>query len=246
MTETADDGRERLVDDLAAVLAEAEEMLKRASVETGDKARDLRSQVETQLLRAKLKLQEIEGEAIDHAKAAARATDDYVHDHPWQAIGIAASVGLLIGLADEPPLALAAVTDATPPRSPRGRLGLRAAAASLAAALLGLGRTRLELAALEFEEVRARTAENLALVVVAAISLGFAILAASMLVVAFFWDTHRIESLVALTVVYALIALFAMWRLAVRRKADTPAFAATLAELERDRARLVERFGDGK
>jgi ElaB/YqjD/DUF883 family membrane-anchored ribosome-binding protein len=98
MTETADDGRERLVDDLAAVLAEAEEMLKRASVETGDKARDLRSQVETQLLRAKLKLQEIEGEAIDHAKAAARATDDYVHDHPWQAIGIAASVGLLIGL----------------------------------------------------------------------------------------------------------------------------------------------------
>lgn len=98
MTETADDGRERLVDDLAAVLAEAEEMLKRASVETGDKAKDLRSQVETQLLRAKLKLQEIEGEAIDHAKAAARATDDYVHDHPWQAIGIAASVGLLIGL----------------------------------------------------------------------------------------------------------------------------------------------------
>jgi ElaB/YqjD/DUF883 family membrane-anchored ribosome-binding protein len=98
MTETADDGRERLVDDLAAVLAEAEEMLKRASVETGDKAKDLRSQVETQLLRAKLKLQEMEGEAIDHAKAAARATDDYVHDHPWQAIGIAASVGVLIGL----------------------------------------------------------------------------------------------------------------------------------------------------
>ena len=98
MTETADDGRERLVDDLAAVLAEAEEMLKRASVETGDKAKDLRSQVETQLLRAKLKLQEIEGEAVDHAKAAARATDDDVHDHPWQAIGIAAAVGLLIGL----------------------------------------------------------------------------------------------------------------------------------------------------
>ncbi len=104
MTESADDGRERLVDDLAAVLAEAEEMLKRASVETGDKARDLRSQVETQLLRAKLKLQEIEGEAIDHAKAAARATDDYVHDHPWQAIGIAAVGGPSRRPADEPPL----------------------------------------------------------------------------------------------------------------------------------------------
>jgi uncharacterized membrane protein YqjE len=49
-----------------------------------------------------------------------------------------------------------------------------------------------------------------------------------------------------LTAVYALIALFAMWRLGVRRKNHPPAFAATLAELERDRARLVERFGDGK
>jgi ElaB/YqjD/DUF883 family membrane-anchored ribosome-binding protein len=98
MTDNAENGRERLVDDVAAVLAEAEEMLKRATLETGDKARDLRSQVETQLLRAKLKLQEIEGQAIDHAKAAARATDDYVHDNPWQAIGIAAALGLAVGL----------------------------------------------------------------------------------------------------------------------------------------------------
>jgi ElaB/YqjD/DUF883 family membrane-anchored ribosome-binding protein len=98
MSENTENARERLVDDLAAVLAEAEEMLKRAAAETGDKARDLRSQVETNLLRAKLRLQEIEGEAVDHAKAAARATDDYVHGHPWQAVGIAAAVGLVVGL----------------------------------------------------------------------------------------------------------------------------------------------------
>ena len=42
--------REKLVDDFSAVLTEAEDMLKRASAETGDKARDLRSQVETKLL----------------------------------------------------------------------------------------------------------------------------------------------------------------------------------------------------
>jgi ElaB/YqjD/DUF883 family membrane-anchored ribosome-binding protein len=98
MSEQAEDGRERLVDEMSAVLSEAEEMLKRAATETGDKARDLRSQVETNLLRAKLKLQEYEGEAIDHAKAAARFTDDYVHDNPWRSIGIAAAVGLLLGL----------------------------------------------------------------------------------------------------------------------------------------------------
>ena len=98
MSESADSSRAKLVDDFAAVLAEAEEMLRRASTETGDKARDLRGQVETKLLRAKLSLQELEGQALDRAKVAARATDDYVHDNPWQAIGIAAAVGVVVGL----------------------------------------------------------------------------------------------------------------------------------------------------
>jgi ElaB/YqjD/DUF883 family membrane-anchored ribosome-binding protein len=98
MSENTENARERLVDDLAVVLGEAEEMLKRAATETGEKARDLRSQVETKLLRAKLRLQEIEGQAVDQAKAAARATDDYVHAHPWQSVGVAAAVGLAIGL----------------------------------------------------------------------------------------------------------------------------------------------------
>ena len=55
MSENTENPRERLVDDLANVLGEAEEMLSRAAAETGDKARDLRSQVETKLLRAKLR-----------------------------------------------------------------------------------------------------------------------------------------------------------------------------------------------
>ncbi len=98
MPENTENTHERLVDDLSAVLGEAEEMLKTAATETGEKARDLRSQVETKLLRAKLRLQELESDAVDRAKAAARATDDYVHDHPWQSIGVAAAVGLVVGL----------------------------------------------------------------------------------------------------------------------------------------------------
>ena len=46
----------------------------------------------------------IEGEAVDHAKAAARATDDYVHDNPWQAIGDRGGRRLRRRPADEPPL----------------------------------------------------------------------------------------------------------------------------------------------
>ena len=95
---TTESSRQSIIDDFANVLTEAETLLKAAATETGEKARDLRQQVESKLLSAKLKLQELQGEAVDRAKEAARATDDYVHDHPWQAIGIAAAVGLAAGL----------------------------------------------------------------------------------------------------------------------------------------------------
>jgi ElaB/YqjD/DUF883 family membrane-anchored ribosome-binding protein len=90
--------RETLLDDFSAMLTEAEDLLRRAGNETGERAKDLRAQVEAKLLAAKLRLQELEGDAMDRAKAAARYTDDYVHDNPWPAIGVAAGVGFLLGL----------------------------------------------------------------------------------------------------------------------------------------------------
>jgi ElaB/YqjD/DUF883 family membrane-anchored ribosome-binding protein len=90
--------RDALVKDFADVLTEADALLKQASKETGEKASDLRAQVETKLRTARIKLQEVQDDAVDRAKAAARATDEYVHDNPWQAIGIAAAVGFLAGL----------------------------------------------------------------------------------------------------------------------------------------------------
>ena len=93
-----DNARDKLVDEFSSVLSEAESLLDKASKETGDRARDLRSQVEAKLLAAKLRLQELESGAVDRAKAAARATDDYVHDNPWTVIGAAAAIGFLAGL----------------------------------------------------------------------------------------------------------------------------------------------------
>ena len=90
--------REKLVDDFVSVLSEAEDLLKKAGTETGERARDLRAQVEGKLLAAKLRLQELEGEAVDRAKEAAKYTDDYVHDNPWRSIGIAAAIGFVAGL----------------------------------------------------------------------------------------------------------------------------------------------------
>jgi ElaB/YqjD/DUF883 family membrane-anchored ribosome-binding protein len=98
MSTPSESSRAKIADEFATAMSEAQDMLQKAASETGDKARDLRSQVETKLLHAKLRLQELEGEAVDRAKNAARATDDYVHDHPWQALGIAAFVGFAVGL----------------------------------------------------------------------------------------------------------------------------------------------------
>ena len=98
MADNIESSRDKLVDEFSSVLTEAEDMLKRAANETGDKAKDLRAQVEAKLLAAKLQLQELQGLAADRAKEAARATDDYVHDHPWQVVGIAAGIGFLAGL----------------------------------------------------------------------------------------------------------------------------------------------------
>lgn len=90
--------RDSLLDDFSVMLTEAEDLLRRAGNETGERAKDLRAQVEAKLLAAKLRLQELEGEAMDRAKQAARYTDDYVHDSPWVSIGVAAATGFVLGL----------------------------------------------------------------------------------------------------------------------------------------------------
>ena len=95
---TIEETRDQIVDQFSSVISEAESLLNKATKETGDKARDLRSQAEARLLSAKLKLQELQGQAIDRAKDAAKVTDDYVHDNPWRAIGVAAAVGFVAGL----------------------------------------------------------------------------------------------------------------------------------------------------
>jgi uncharacterized membrane protein YqjE len=121
--------------------------------------------------------------------------------------------------------------------------GLRGALARLGAAVLGLVHTRLELAAVELDEERARTVDRLALVLIAVPCFASALLAASALVVVWLWDTHRIAALSGVTIAYLLIGLVALWRLRVLRHPGSPPFAGTLAELERDRAWIADKLG---
>jgi len=90
--------KEKLVEDLKIVIADAEVLLRETASQAGEKISAAREKVQDSLDRAKAGLENIEEVVIDTGKQAARATDEYVHDHPWRAVGIAAAAGLVIGL----------------------------------------------------------------------------------------------------------------------------------------------------
>ncbi|MBI3140533.1 MAG: DUF883 domain-containing protein [Rhodocyclales bacterium] len=98
MNEMTQVTKEKLVADFKVVVADAEELLKVTAGQAGDKAAEMRAKLQDHLYTAKQRLGEAEAAVVEKTKAVARATDDYVHDNPWRSIGIAAGVGLVIGL----------------------------------------------------------------------------------------------------------------------------------------------------
>lgn len=90
-------GKDKLVADLKAVVADAEELLRATANQTGERVTAARARATESLNLAKERLAEAQVTAVENARAAARATDDYVHENPWRAMGVAAVVGLLLG-----------------------------------------------------------------------------------------------------------------------------------------------------
>jgi ElaB/YqjD/DUF883 family membrane-anchored ribosome-binding protein len=89
--------KEKLMADLRVVVADAEELLKATASQTGERIAAARARAEESLKAAKARLADAQAAATAGAKAAAKATDDYVHEHPWRAVSIAAVAGLLLG-----------------------------------------------------------------------------------------------------------------------------------------------------
>lgn len=95
---TTDVNKDKLVADLKLVVADAEELLRATASQAGEKVSAARERIQASLASAKVKLGDAERAALEKAKEAAKAADDYVQENPWQAVGIAAGVGLLLGL----------------------------------------------------------------------------------------------------------------------------------------------------
>lgn len=89
--------QEKLVSDLKSVIADAEDMLHATADEAGDRVAGLRARITDRLHDARLRLTEAEAVLLDKTRKAARATDHYVHESPWQSVGIGVGLGFLLG-----------------------------------------------------------------------------------------------------------------------------------------------------
>ena len=98
MTDLTVAQKDKLMTDLRTVISDAEELLRLGAEQTGASAVEWRAKVQERITQARHKLTDLQDTAIERAKAAGHAADDYVHEHPWKAIGAAADIGLIVGL----------------------------------------------------------------------------------------------------------------------------------------------------
>jgi ElaB/YqjD/DUF883 family membrane-anchored ribosome-binding protein len=81
------DTSKNLMDDLRAVIADAEELLRATADQAGPRVQEARERAEESLRNARERLQ-----------GAGRQLDAQVHEHPWTAVGVAAGIGLIVGI----------------------------------------------------------------------------------------------------------------------------------------------------
>jgi ElaB/YqjD/DUF883 family membrane-anchored ribosome-binding protein len=90
--------KEKLMQDFRVVVTDAEELLRATAGLAGEKVSAARERIQENLASAKVRLSAAEEAMVAKTRQAARATDEYVHENPWKAVGIGAGVGLIVGM----------------------------------------------------------------------------------------------------------------------------------------------------
>ncbi len=90
--------KEKLMEDLRLVVSDAEELLRATANQAGEGATAVRARIQENLQVVKKRLISAEESVIEHTQKAAKDTDKYVHENPWQSVGISTVVGVLVGI----------------------------------------------------------------------------------------------------------------------------------------------------
>ena len=126
-------------------------------------------------------------------------------------------------------------------KSPGESRGLLESLSTLAATLVAIAHTRLDLLSADVEEDRAHVLSLLVLALAALFFIGVGVVLAAILLVVAFWDSHRLLALGALAGFF-LAAGVGAWAYALHKARTKPRlFAASLSELLKDRQQLVSR-----
>jgi ElaB/YqjD/DUF883 family membrane-anchored ribosome-binding protein len=89
--------RERVVADLQTLMRDSEDLLKATAGDVSDKAKETRARVSAALERARESCGHLQEQTVAAAKAAAKKADLVIREHPYESIGVAFGVGLLVG-----------------------------------------------------------------------------------------------------------------------------------------------------
>lgn len=92
------DARERLMNDMQSIISDAENWLKTSGTQTGADMLAMKEKFETTLRMAKDDLIKLEANMLAKTRQAAQATDLYVNDNPWKAVGLGGAIGVIFGL----------------------------------------------------------------------------------------------------------------------------------------------------
>nr|WP_256833139.1 YqjD family protein [Pseudomonas oleovorans] len=90
--------KDALLDEFQALVSDTEKLLQHSASLAGEHAEALRDDIRGSLDRARDALHKAESGLREQGKIAVDATEDYVHKHPWQALGLSAAIGLVLGL----------------------------------------------------------------------------------------------------------------------------------------------------
>ncbi|WP_158622920.1 DUF883 family protein [Aquabacterium soli] len=83
--------------ELDKILVEARTLLNTAGDDAADQASAVTARLKNALHQAQDRLNAFGTDVSDRARKTAKVTDEYVHANPWQAIGVGAAVGIVIG-----------------------------------------------------------------------------------------------------------------------------------------------------
>jgi ElaB/YqjD/DUF883 family membrane-anchored ribosome-binding protein len=93
-----DASTDKLMHDLKNVVGDAEDLLKVTASQGGEQIARIRARAEESLKTARERMKDVTEAAEVQARAAAREVDKQVRDHPWTAVGVAAGIGLVLGI----------------------------------------------------------------------------------------------------------------------------------------------------